>query len=60
MPRPARHPAGPATSLANGQEDAMKKAYAAPTVTLHGGAVAATQGNFGRLLEFINFRFGIA
>jgi hypothetical protein len=37
----------------------MKKTYSAPTVTVHGSAVAATQGNFGRLLEFINFRLGL-
>ena len=36
----------------------MKKSYASPTVTLHGSAVEKTQGNFGRLLEFINFRLG--
>ena len=34
----------------------MKKTYAAPTVTVHGKAVEQTQGNGGRLLEFINFR----
>lgn len=36
----------------------MKKTYSSPTVTVHGSAVEATQGNFGRRAEFINFRFG--
>ncbi|HET6229261.1 MAG TPA: lasso RiPP family leader peptide-containing protein [Longimicrobiaceae bacterium] len=36
----------------------MKKTYSAPTVTVHGSAVAATQGNGGKLLEFINWRPG--
>jgi hypothetical protein len=30
-----------------------------PHGQVHGSAVAATQGNFGRLLEFINFRLGL-
>ncbi|HET6230340.1 MAG TPA: lasso RiPP family leader peptide-containing protein [Longimicrobiaceae bacterium] len=36
----------------------MKKTYSTPTVTVHGSAVEATQGNHGRALELINFRPG--
>jgi hypothetical protein len=36
----------------------MKKSYASPTLVKLGNAVAATLGNGGRLLEFINFRHG--
>lgn len=34
----------------------MKKAYVAPTVTVHGNAVVKTQGYGGKLLELINWR----
>lgn len=36
----------------------VKKTYSTPKVTSFGSAVAATLGNGGRLLEFINFRPG--
>lgn len=36
-----------------------KKPYTPPQVTQHGNAVQMTAGNFGRALEFINFRLGI-
>jgi len=36
----------------------MKKTYTPPTLVKHGNAVAATLGQGGRLLEFINFRPG--
>jgi hypothetical protein len=37
----------------------MKKTYASPTVVKYGSAVEATLGNFGRKVEFINFRLGL-
>ena len=36
----------------------MKKSYTPPAVIRHGNAVAATQGNGGKLLELINWRGG--
>lgn len=34
-----------------------KKPYVAPTLTVHGDAVARTQGRFGKVAEFINYWF---